>query len=97
MPPRSKVSWRAALCHSVRLREPNGCRSIAAEYRPDLILLDPHVPDMPGEQLFGLLYGEPTTRHIPVVVLSADATEHHIDQVHAAGAAVSLPNPSLGS
>ncbi len=48
---------------------------------------------MPGEQLLSLLRADPSTRDIPVVVLSADATQHHIDQLHAAGVAGHLPKP----
>jgi CheY-like chemotaxis protein len=66
---------------------------LAREHHPDLVLLDLHLPDMPGEQLLHLLRAEPGTRDVPVVVLSADATQHHIDQLHAAGAAAYLTKP----
>jgi CheY-like chemotaxis protein len=66
---------------------------LARERSPDLILLDLHLPDMPGEQLLALLRAEPATRDVPVVVLSADATQHHIDQLHAAGVAAYLTKP----
>jgi CheY-like chemotaxis protein len=66
---------------------------LAREHRPDLILLDLHLPDMPGEQLLALLRAEPATHDVPVVVLSADATQHHIDQLHAAGVAAYLTKP----
>jgi DNA-binding NarL/FixJ family response regulator len=52
-----------------------------------------HLPDMPGEQLLALLRAEPATHTIPVVVLSADATQHHIDQLHAAGVTAYLTKP----
>jgi signal transduction histidine kinase/CheY-like chemotaxis protein len=66
---------------------------LAREHRPDVILLDLHLPDMPGEQLLALLHAESATCDIPVVVLSADATQHHIDQLHAAGVAAYLTKP----
>jgi signal transduction histidine kinase/CheY-like chemotaxis protein len=66
---------------------------LAREHRPDLVLLDLHLPDMPGEQLLGLLREVPGARDIPVVVLSADATQHHIDQLHAAGISAYLTKP----
>jgi signal transduction histidine kinase/CheY-like chemotaxis protein len=65
----------------------------AREHRPDLILLDLHLPDMPGEALLGLLRDDPSTRDIPVVVLSADATQHHIDELHASGVVAYLTKP----
>jgi CheY-like chemotaxis protein len=57
----------------------------AREHRPDLILLDLHLPDLPGEEVIRRLRADETMRHIPVVVLSADATQRHIDQLLAAG------------
>ncbi len=50
---------------------------------------------MPGEALLGLLRAEPSTHDIPVVVLSADATQHHIDQLHASGVAAYLTKPII--
>ena len=46
---------------------------LARDHRPDLILLDRHLPDITGEQVFRLLQDDPRTRAIPVVILSADA------------------------
>ena len=66
---------------------------LARQHQPDLILLDLHLPDMPGEQLLTLLAAEPGTRGIPVVALSADATQHHIDRLHAAGVTDYLTKP----
>ncbi|WP_327002771.1 ATP-binding protein [Dactylosporangium sp. NBC_01737] len=66
---------------------------LAREHRPDLVLLDLHLPDMPGEHVLTQLRAEPATRDIPVVVLSADATQHHIDQLHATGATAYLTKP----
>ena len=46
---------------------------VARDHRPDLILLDRHLPDLDGEQVFQLLQDDPRTRAIPVVIVSADA------------------------
>jgi signal transduction histidine kinase/ActR/RegA family two-component response regulator len=48
---------------------------LAAEHRPDLILLDLHLPDMGGHDVVARLRADERTREIPVVILSADATE----------------------
>jgi CheY-like chemotaxis protein len=48
---------------------------LAREHRPDLILLDLHLPDMTGEEVLTQLRDDPQTQEIPVVVLSADATD----------------------
>jgi signal transduction histidine kinase/CheY-like chemotaxis protein len=48
---------------------------LAREHRPDLILLDLHLPDLTGDQVFTLLHDDPETSEIPIVILSADATD----------------------
>jgi signal transduction histidine kinase len=48
---------------------------LAAEHRPDMILLDLHLPDIGGEEVLARLREEERTGEIPVVILSADATE----------------------
>src|SRR5688572_27913726 len=45
----------------------------AREHRPDLFLLDLHMFYLPGEQVIRRLRADETLRHIPFVVLSADA------------------------
>jgi PAS domain S-box-containing protein len=60
---------------------------------PDLILLDLHLPDIPGEQVLHRLGADPRTRAIPVVVLSADAALAHQSRLLAAGAAAYLTKP----
>ncbi len=66
---------------------------LARERRPDLVLLDLHLPDMPGERLLERLLSEPATASIPVVVISADASRGLIEQLTAAGARAFLPKP----
>lgn len=66
---------------------------LARQHHPDLILLDLHLPDMPGEQVLARLRADPATSAIPVVILSADATAHHIAELRDAGAADYLTKP----
>jgi DNA-binding response OmpR family regulator/two-component sensor histidine kinase len=66
---------------------------LAREHRPDLILLDLHLPDLPGEEVLERLRAEPLTRAIPVVVLSADATPGQIARLLASGARAYLTKP----
>ena len=66
---------------------------LAREHRPDLILLDMHLPDMTGEHVLKELRADPATRDIPVIVLSADATEGHDAPLLAAGARRYLTKP----
>jgi CheY-like chemotaxis protein len=46
---------------------------IAREQHVDLILLDLHLPDCPGEEVLRRLWEDPKSRAIPVVVVTADA------------------------
>ncbi len=66
---------------------------LAREHRPDLILLDLHLPDLSGEEVLKCLRAEPLTRAIPVVVLSADAMPGQIERLLATGARAYLTKP----
>jgi PAS domain S-box-containing protein len=46
---------------------------LARTHRPDLILLDLHLPDMEGEDVARVLRADAATQAIPLVILSADA------------------------
>jgi CheY-like chemotaxis protein len=48
---------------------------------------------MPGQEVIRRLHADEITRDVPVVVLSADATQEHIDQLLALGAADYLTKP----
>jgi PAS domain S-box-containing protein len=66
---------------------------LARQHSPDLILLDLHLPDMPGWQVLAQLKADQLTRHIPVVVISADATSPQIKRLLSAGARAYLTKP----
>ena len=66
---------------------------LAREHRPDLILLDLHLPDVDGEEVLARLRADPETAPIPVVVLSADAMPRRIERLLASGADDYLPKP----
>lgn len=48
---------------------------LASEQRPDLILLDVNLPDLPGTDVCRFLRSEPATRQIPIIFLSAKGEE----------------------
>ncbi len=67
--------------------------ALALEHRPDLVLLDLHLPDIPGEELLRRFHAHPDLRQVPVVVLSADATKTRVQQVRDLGAVEYLTKP----
>jgi PAS domain S-box-containing protein len=66
---------------------------LAREHRPDVVLLDLHLPDIPGEEVLRRLRADPRTSSIPVVVISADATRDSLDRLRQAGADAYLTKP----
>jgi PAS domain S-box-containing protein len=66
---------------------------LAREHRPDLILLDLHLPDMSGEDVLREIRNDPMLVRTPVIVLSADATPGHVRRLVAAGARAYLTKP----
>ena len=47
--------------------------AIIREKRPDLVLLDLMMPDMDGWEVYQQLRDDKTTRHIPVIIVTAKA------------------------
>ncbi len=66
---------------------------LARLHHPDLVLLDLHLPDLPGEELFYRLQGDPEVGAVRVVVLSADATPSRIRRMLALGVEAYLTKP----
>jgi PAS domain S-box-containing protein len=66
---------------------------LARQHRPDLILLDVHMPDLSGFEVLELLRADERTAAIPVVMLSADASHEQIQRFRDAGARDYLTKP----
>ena len=66
---------------------------LARELRPDLILLDLHLPDQGGEQVIEALRADAGLREVPFAILSADALPATIERLRASGAADYLTKP----
>ena len=67
--------------------------ALAARVRPDLILLDLHLPDGSGVALLHRLQAINGLKHTRIVAVSADATQAQVDGVLAAGACAYLTKP----
>jgi PAS domain S-box-containing protein len=66
---------------------------LAREHQPDLILLDLNLPDISGDEVLRRLKDDPHVRHIPVIMISADAMGDRIEQLLALGASGYLTKP----
>ncbi len=77
------------------ITETTGVAGVAAarEKRPDLVLLDLHLPDIWGDEVIRRLKRDPATAGIPVIMLSADATPRQIEKLLALGAEAYLTKP----
>ena len=60
--------------------------TLAETHSPKLILLDLNLPDMHGAELLRRVRQNAATTHIPVVVISGDATASQVERLLSAGA-----------
>lgn len=67
--------------------------TLARDHRPELILLDLDLPDMPGEEVLARLRSDPSTADVPIVVISADATPGQRARLVEAGARAFITKP----
>jgi signal transduction histidine kinase/ActR/RegA family two-component response regulator/HPt (histidine-containing phosphotransfer) domain-containing protein len=67
--------------------------ALARELHPDLVLLDLHLPDIPGEQALAALRGDHELADTPVIIVSADASPVQAKRLLAAGANGYLTKP----
>jgi len=65
----------------------------AAEFRPDLILLDVMMPGMDGLEALTALRDMPATANVPVVFLTARVQPHEIERYRELGSLGVIPKP----
>jgi PAS domain S-box-containing protein len=66
---------------------------IARDTRPDLVLLDLHLPDIHGSEVMRRIREDAVISRTPVVIISADVTSNQVTQLLEAGAQAYLPKP----
>jgi CheY-like chemotaxis protein len=66
---------------------------LAREHRPDLIILDLHLPDMNGEDVLKRLKAEPEIQEVPVMILTADASKGLAQRLARLGSCEFLSKP----
>lgn len=83
---RPEIELVAAMQGSVGL-------DLAHQHVPDLILLDLNLPDMSGKEVLARLQAAESTRGVPVIIVSADATPSQIDLLMKSGALKYMTKP----
>lgn len=71
--------------------------NLAITHQPDLILLDLNLPDTHGSEVLGWLKTNDQTRHMPVIIISADAMPQQLERLLKAGANNYLTKPLIVS
>lgn len=66
---------------------------LAAQHRPDVILLDLDLPDINGDEVLRRLKRDERTAKIPVLILSADATHAQVSRLEQQGIEAYLTKP----
>lgn len=67
--------------------------TLASESVPDLVLLDLHLPDMDGEEVMNEVRRLDKLRSVPIIIISADATERQIRRLIDKGAFAYVTKP----
>jgi PAS domain S-box-containing protein len=67
--------------------------SLVREQQPALVLIDMHLPDINGDAILARLRGDPSTKDIPMVMLSADASPEQITRLMGLGADAYVTKP----
>lgn len=65
----------------------------AADWRPDIILLDVMMPEMDGPETLRRLQRDPTTADIAVVFITARTQTHEVEHYKSLGAAGIIAKP----
>jgi two-component system OmpR family response regulator len=64
-----------------------------AAFRPDLVMLDWMMPKMDGPTLFRQMKLRPETSSLPVVFITAKASQRDLDELLALGAVAAISKP----
>jgi CheY-like chemotaxis protein len=57
-------------CLIVEAADGRSAVEMARQHRPDLIIMDMHLPELDGFEATRLIHAQPETQHVPVVALS---------------------------
>jgi two-component system, OmpR family, response regulator len=73
--------------------DPTKAMDAIAAFKPDLVMLDWMMPVMDGPTLFRNMKSRPETKGLPVVFITAKASQRDHDELLALGAAATISKP----
>jgi CheY-like chemotaxis protein len=73
--------------------DPTRAFETIAEFKPDLVMLDWMMPVMDGPTLFRQMKLRPETSSLPVVFITAKASQRDLDELKTLGAAGTISKP----
>ena len=73
--------------------DPTQALQAFAEFRPDLVMLDWMMPVLDGPSLFRQMKLRPETSALPVVFITARASQRDLDELKSLGAAGTISKP----
>jgi two-component system, OmpR family, response regulator len=73
--------------------DPNTAIGVIREFKPDLVMLDWMMPGMDGPALFRKMKQLPEVASLPVVFITAKATQRDMEELIALGAAGTISKP----
>ena len=73
--------------------DPTQAIAVMAEFRPDLVMLDWMMPVMDGPTLFRQMKQRPETSALPVVFITARASQRDLEDLKRLGAAGTISKP----
>src|ERR671925_294648 len=73
--------------------DPNRAIEAITRFKPDLVMLDWMMPGMDGPTLFRKMKQQPETATLPVVFITAKATQRDMEELLALGAAGTISKP----
>jgi CheY-like chemotaxis protein len=73
--------------------DPTQAIEAMAEFRPDLVMLDWMMPVMDGPTLFRQMKLRPETSALPVVFITAKASQRDLDELKSLGAVGTISKP----
>ena len=77
----------------VVVSDPTQAIAAMTEFRPDLVMLDWMMPVMDGPTLFKQMKLRPETSALPVVFITAKASQRDLDELKALGAVGTISKP----